>query len=68
MDEKEFDPIDFVNRLNEFSGMTFAQSASKSLGNIIDKLLEHDAGESFCHINLVDVPLNEVLGIIRGEK
>lgn len=68
MDEKDFDPIDFVKQISKFSGMTFAQSVSKSLKNIMGKLLESDADKHAANTNLVGIPLEEALAIIRGEE
>lgn len=38
MQEDDFNLIDFVNRMNEFSKMTFAEAASHALRNIIGKM------------------------------
>ena len=64
MHENNFNHIDFVNRMNEFSGMTFSQSASKSLKRAIEKLLPSGSGVNGRHANFVYIPLREELAII----
>lgn len=42
MFEENFSPKEFIERLGKYNNITFAEAASQSLKNIMDKLLGKD--------------------------